>query len=297
MGAREWNGECRSLGAGGEGAAAGERILLEAALGRHPGRVRRRGVSFLLHADVQPGGGLVGRDGALLFHRGVDDGRLRRHCAQDGWRARRDDFLCLSRPGAHSGGAGRAGRGVAGEATRSDEAGAGKARGLGAGNGVVLRALSDAVGVLGVLMGVGTAAYAALENWTPFDAWFFSVISLSTVGFGDLHPTTSSSRLFSVFYLLLGTLAFAAAMGQFVEVVAQRQMARKRAELLALEVTPQVIARLDEDGDGKVDRAEYISFMLLQLGHCTQEDLDQINARFHALDRDVTGLLDQNDLK
>jgi potassium channel subfamily K len=35
--------------------------------------------------------------------------------------------------------------------------------------------------------------YSRLEGWSPVEALYFSVVTLATVGFGDLHPTTTAS--------------------------------------------------------------------------------------------------------
>jgi len=50
----------------------------------------------------------------------------------------------------------------------------------------------------------GTVAYAAIEGWGPIDALYFSVVTLATVGFGDLHPTTDFGKLFTVGYIVFG---------------------------------------------------------------------------------------------
>ena len=50
----------------------------------------------------------------------------------------------------------------------------------------------------------GTAAYMFLEGWSVVDALYFSVITLTTIGFGDLHPTTDVSKLFTIAYILTG---------------------------------------------------------------------------------------------
>jgi len=50
----------------------------------------------------------------------------------------------------------------------------------------------------------GTAFYSLSEGWTVIQALYFSVVSLTTVGYGDLHPTTDAVRLVTVFYILAG---------------------------------------------------------------------------------------------
>lgn len=50
----------------------------------------------------------------------------------------------------------------------------------------------------------GTAFYASVEGWGLVDALYFSVITLTTVSYGDLAPTTPASKLFTIVYTLLG---------------------------------------------------------------------------------------------
>ncbi len=51
---------------------------------------------------------------------------------------------------------------------------------------------------------VGTFVYSALEGWSLIDALYFSVVTLATVGFGDLTPTTDIAKLFTVGYIVTG---------------------------------------------------------------------------------------------
>jgi len=51
---------------------------------------------------------------------------------------------------------------------------------------------------------VGTIVYSLLEGWSLVDALYFSVVTLTTIGYGDLYPTTDVSKLFTVLYILSG---------------------------------------------------------------------------------------------
>ncbi|MCA9928776.1 MAG: two pore domain potassium channel family protein [Anaerolineales bacterium] len=55
-----------------------------------------------------------------------------------------------------------------------------------------------------VLLGVGTWFYARWEGWSYLDAFYFSVITLTTVGYGDFSPQTSAGKIFTIAYILLG---------------------------------------------------------------------------------------------
>ena len=61
-----------------------------------------------------------------------------------------------------------------------------------------------------LLLGIGTVTFHYLEGWSWVDAFYFSAVAGSTVGFGDLSPTTDASKLVSILYIfssigILGT--------------------------------------------------------------------------------------------
>jgi voltage-gated potassium channel len=59
------------------------------------------------------------------------------------------------------------------------------------------------------LVAVGTMGYYTLEkDYTFLDALFMTVTTLTTVGYGEVHPLSDRGRLFTIFLLLGGTIAF-----------------------------------------------------------------------------------------
>ena len=57
--------------------------------------------------------------------------------------------------------------------------------------------------VLGII-GLGTWFYARVEGWRPLDALYFTITTLTTVGYGDFYPRTDAGKLFTVFYIVVG---------------------------------------------------------------------------------------------
>lgn len=79
--------------------------------------------------------------------------------------------------------------------------------------------------VLIVLL-IGTVYYPIAEGWSVLDSLYFSVITLTTVGYGDLSPETVPGKIFTMLYILFG-LGFLLA---FVTTVAQRSRIWARIE-------------------------------------------------------------------
>jgi voltage-gated potassium channel len=46
--------------------------------------------------------------------------------------------------------------------------------------------------------------YWSVEDWTLIQALYFSVVTLATVGYGDLTPTRDFSRIFTIIYIFIG---------------------------------------------------------------------------------------------
>lgn len=80
------------------------------------------------------------------------------------------------------------------------------------------------VGLVVVTLLSGTIFYNQMEGWSLLDSLYFSVVTLTTIGFGDLSPSTATSKIFTIFYIFVGLGIILA----FVNTVAERAMERSR---------------------------------------------------------------------
>lgn len=64
-----------------------------------------------------------------------------------------------------------------------------------------------------VIMVLGTIVFSMVENLSFLDAFYFSVVTIATVGYGDIHPTTSLGKILTIGLIVAGV-------GTFLEVIA-----------------------------------------------------------------------------
>lgn len=69
-------------------------------------------------------------------------------------------------------------------------------------------------GLLGLtftLIFIASLVYYFVEGWNFLDAVYFSVMTISTVGYGDIAPITVFGKIFMIVYVLCGLGVFVAA--------------------------------------------------------------------------------------
>lgn len=72
-------------------------------------------------------------------------------------------------------------------------------------------------GLAVIALGIGTVVYHFMEEWTWVDSFYFSSIALTTVGFGDLTPSSDLSKIFTVFYIFSGISLIGATLNAFLQ--------------------------------------------------------------------------------
>ncbi|MDA2916974.1 potassium channel protein [Nitrospinae bacterium AH_259_B05_G02_I21] len=92
------------------------------------------------------------------------------------------------------------------------------------------------LGVLGTVIASGTVGYHFLEGWPWLDAFYMTLITITTVGFGEVHPLSGSGRLFTVALLVtgVGTVLYGVTtLGEtMVEATMGRILRRSRVEIV-----------------------------------------------------------------
>jgi len=75
-----------------------------------------------------------------------------------------------------------------------------------------------------LLLLVGTMGFMAIDGFPFVDALYMTVISVATVGFGEIHPLSNAGRIFTMGLIFGGFAVFTYSVGVFVEVITRRDM-------------------------------------------------------------------------
>jgi voltage-gated potassium channel len=102
------------------------------------------------------------------------------------------------------------------------------------------RLLKTVTAALLLLTAAGTAGFHFIEGWNWFDSFYMVVITLSTIGYQEVHPLSHGGRVFNtaliiagvaLVFLMIGSLTQALLEFELVKVFGKRRMERELANL------------------------------------------------------------------
>lgn len=67
-----------------------------------------------------------------------------------------------------------------------------------------MRVVITAVLVILLFMVIGTVGYRLIEGWETFDGFYMTLITLTTIGFGEVHELSPAGKIFTVVLILFG---------------------------------------------------------------------------------------------
>ncbi|GAB4316171.1 MAG: potassium channel protein [Candidatus Zixiibacteriota bacterium] len=88
--------------------------------------------------------------------------------------------------------------------------------------------------LLATVVGGGTLGFVLIEGWNPLDAFYMTVITISTVGYSEVKPLSETGRAFAIFLIIVGVGATLTGMTIFFEMLVEGQirglMGKRRME-------------------------------------------------------------------
>ncbi|MDL1963832.1 MAG: potassium channel protein [Deltaproteobacteria bacterium] len=75
-----------------------------------------------------------------------------------------------------------------------------------------------------LIVGFGTAGYMIIEDWGILDAFYMTVITMGTVGYGEVHEISNTGRLFTILLIFFGVGYFVYVTGVVVQFMVEGKM-------------------------------------------------------------------------
>lgn len=179
--------------------------------------------------------------------------------------------------------------GKKGEAERFEKA---KVRRAGFKRAAYIRIVKCAIRLV-VLFCVGTAVFTFGFEWKWDDALWYTVVTCSTVGYGDILPTTDNEKVAAMVIILVGTVTVTQALGEFVDLYVVIFTEEKIISLVLDSVT--YVYKADVAKNGKITEAEYTIFKLQQMQKVDGALIERILWTFRELDRNDSGKIEIGD--
>ncbi len=97
-----------------------------------------------------------------------------------------------------------------------------------------LQQIGWAIAISGIIFMIGVSGYMLLEKWNFLDAAYMTAITLSTVGFMEVHEISPAGRIFTIFLIFAGVGYFLYIAGVIIQAIVEGEiqsiLGRKRLD-------------------------------------------------------------------
>ena len=143
---------------------------------------------------------------------------------------------------------------------------------------------------------VGALGMMAIENLSFTTAFYWAVVTVTTVGYGDVTPKTDFGKIFTCVFATLAVSTVGWAISTIAELYIKASLVNDANEKLdQCRVTPGYLAEVGGK-KGYVTRLDFFKATLVSLGKVTDADVEMVDARFDELDVNDDGQLSIEDL-
>lgn len=88
----------------------------------------------------------------------------------------------------------------------------------------IFKKISIILLLLLVIIVIGVSGYLIIEKWNFLESLWQTVITLSTVGFGELRPLSSSGRLFTILLIMVGFAVFGYSLTTLTKIIIEGEI-------------------------------------------------------------------------
>jgi voltage-gated potassium channel len=119
----------------------------------------------------------------------------------------------------------------------------------------------------------GTLGFVLIDHYPVFDAFYMTITTVTTVGYGELHPLSQAGRIFNCFLILFGVITLLLAIGAMTQTVIELELNQFFGKRRIKSMIEKLQGHIILCGYGRVGRG-------------AADELLQAGAKFVVVDRD-----------
>lgn len=158
----------------------------------------------------------------------------------------------------------------------------------------------------------GMAVMVGIEDWTTSDAFYWATVTVTTVGYGDVVPSTNGGKVFTIFYALVGCAVVAKALTDFVKFpLLSRVLHNEKAvvdQFVGESISPELLDHVFNNelhklipdlkrSEYEMSKCEFVLLVLQLMNKVEEKDIMLVAKLFDNLDKEHKGYFSQEDMK
>jgi len=117
-----------------------------------------------------------------------------------------------------------------------------------------LRRLALLAGAVVLILAGGTLGFVFIEHYPPFDAFYMTLITISTVGYEEVHALSLAGRIFNSFLIFFGVTIMLLALGGMTQAIIELELSQYFEERRKKKMIDQLRDHYIVCGFGRVGR-------------------------------------------
>jgi voltage-gated potassium channel len=138
----------------------------------------------------------------------------------------------------------------------------------------LLRRLTFVAGLIALVLLTGTIGFTVIDGYPPFDAFYMTLITVSTVGYEEIHRLSRAGRVFNSFLIFFGVITMFFAIGAMTQSIVELEL----GEYFGKRRTRRMIEKL---------KNHFIVCGYGRVGHSAAHELKRADVPFVVVDREA----------
>jgi voltage-gated potassium channel len=77
---------------------------------------------------------------------------------------------------------------------------------------------------IALTLAMGTVGFTVIEHWPLFDSFYMTLITITTVGYDEIHPLSQAGRIFNSFLIFFGVSTMFFAIGGMTQIIIELEL-------------------------------------------------------------------------